>query len=131
MHERGGAGRLARLYCLARMGLGASVLAAPSGARVWLGDDVDRPVVQWLSRSLGIRDLVIGLGGYRALRRGEDAGPWLRAAAATDAMDAAAAALVVKRLPKPGGALMVGAAAAGAAVGFALAGRGGRSPAAR
>jgi hypothetical protein len=111
MNERARARRLA----LARTGIGVAFLLAPRRAmRVWLG--ADTVVLEPAARSIGARDLVIGLGALAALGRGGPAGSWLAAGAWADAADAVATAAARRGLPRLR-RLAWTVAAAGAAVG--------------
>lgn len=102
-----------------RVAIGAALLAAPAaGTRQWVGSAGETPGGGVLARSLGARDLVLGLGAVLALRSGSSAARgWLLAAAAADAADFAGTAIARRDLPSPGAtavaALAGGAAAAG------------------
>ena len=114
---------LARLSASGRVAIGAALLVAPQlGTKSWTGSDGATPGGRLLGRSLGARDLALGLGVLGALSRGDPrAVDWIRASAASDAVDAAATVLAFRHLPK-WGRFGVLALAAGAAVsGFAAA----------
>jgi len=94
---------LAPLLCWGRVGLGVVAMAAPRlPARPWVGDDADRPSVKLLSRSMGARDLAIGLGGVVALREGMPARRWIQAGAICDAMDMVGTLIHFRSLPRLG-----------------------------
>ncbi len=61
--------RAAGLLGAARAALGVAVLAAPETVTShWLGEDnASHPAVRYLARSLGVRDLVLGLLVLRTL----------------------------------------------------------------
>lgn len=128
-------GRGARPYCRAvdprttraaalvigagRIAIGATFLVAPRRiARAWAGIDGTRaPAAGMVAASVGIRDLVLGVGLVRALQRDEGVRPWLCYGAAADAVDAAGALRNLGSLPLTGRLslpLALGAAAAGA-----------------
>lgn len=79
----------ARVVAVARLGVGVSMLAAPTSMPRLLG--VDRGSaerVAWLARMGGARELALGAGTLHALRRGEGTRPWLLGSAVCDAVDA-------------------------------------------
>jgi hypothetical protein len=84
---------LARLHALGRVAVGASFVAAPRLAgRAWIGAAADSPGAQVALAAFGVRDAVIGVGAAWALGGGENAGPWMLAGVASDAVDLAATA---------------------------------------
>jgi hypothetical protein len=96
--------RCAWLLASARVALGLAVLAAPSRVTAhWLGEEnARRRIVVYLARSLGVRDLALGLATLQTL---DDAviGPRLQAAcAAVDGVDALATLLAASQLPRKG-----------------------------
>lgn len=86
---------LAYLLAAGRVAIGTALLVAPSViGRGWMGKKAKDPRVKLLLRVVGIRDLVIGLGGVAALSRpGGGARGWILAGAACDTVDAATTAL--------------------------------------
>lgn len=107
--------QLARTNGIGRAVIGAALVAAPAvAARGWVGDD-GGPAVRVIGRALGIRDLALGAGLLQALDSGAPVRPWIAAAAAADAIDAAATLLNWRDLPPVGRALIL-ALAAGSAV---------------
>jgi hypothetical protein len=70
--------------------IAAGVLAAPVVAARMLGTDTATAQrVSWLTRTMGIRDGALGVGGFAAARNGGSAAiPWLLGGAAADAVDA-------------------------------------------
>jgi hypothetical protein len=104
---------------LGRAAIGAGLLLAPTPINTaWIGPDAARPGSRVLGRSLGARDLAIGLGGAAALRRNTGARPWLVAGMLADAADLAATLGSRDVVPRSGlvgvSALAGGAALAGA-----------------
>lgn len=108
---------LARIGAAGRVAIGAALLVAPQAVtKGWVGADASRPGAKLLGRSLGARDLVLGLGVLSALGRGDpQAKDWIRASAVADTVDAAATAVALRHLPKRS-ALGVLVLATGAAV---------------
>ena len=80
---------LARVIALGRVAIGGSLVASPSIAAGWVGDDAGRPRGQMLIRALGVRDLALGAGTAWALGGRGGARPWQIASAAADLTDAA------------------------------------------
>jgi hypothetical protein len=118
----------ARLLGAGRAALGAAILLAPEAVTSrWLGDaNAAHPAVRYLSRSLGARDMALGL---LVLSTVEDPrfGPQLQAACAmADSVDVLATLATRSHLPKLGtvGTVAVagGAAVAGVYLSRALAG---------
>jgi hypothetical protein len=110
--------RGAMLLAAGRTVLGAAVLAAPEAVvSRWLGaENAALPVVGDLARSLGVRDVALGLAVLATL---EDpvVGPRIQVACAVaDAVDAVATAIARRALPRAGvvGTIAVAGAAAGA-----------------
>ena len=107
---------LARLSAAGRVAIGAALLVAPQlVTKGWTGADGATPGGRLLGRSLGARDLALGLGVLGALERGDPrATDWIRASAVSDAVDAAATLLAYRHLPKGGrfGVLVLAATAA-------------------
>jgi hypothetical protein len=103
-----------------RVALGAAILVAPERVTAgWLGEDHARePVVRYLARSLGVRDLMLGLITLRTL---DDAalGPRVQAACAVaDSVDALATIAARRTLPKQGAIGTVLVAGVAAKAGF-------------
>jgi hypothetical protein len=102
-------------------GLGL-VLAPRLSLRVIVGGHHGRVLVT-LARLVGLRDLVIGAGAIRAGRRGANVGPWLRAGAAADGLDAAVAIVAGRRVGRVRRILLAAVATSAASAQAALAGR--------
>lgn len=95
--------RLALGFAVARVAVGAAFVLAPDRVgQPWVGPPAGTPAGRLMGRSLGIRDLLLGAGLWRALDGGGDAAAWLRYGALADAVDGAAAALAFEHLPMPG-----------------------------
>ncbi len=90
-----------RLAALGRMAFGSALLVAPGlASRAWIGGDAARPAVRVLARSLGARDIVLGLGTFLALddRNSLALARWVQLGALVDAVDAAATLLAARHL---------------------------------
>ena len=100
-----------------RVALGVAVLAAPEKVTGrWLGDHAGRPVVRYLARSLGVRDVALGMLVLWTLDDRER-GPRAQAACAVvDSVDALATVAVRSDLPSSGiaGVAVMAGGAAGA-----------------
>ena len=78
----------ARLLSLGRIAAGVGLLAAPPlVAGAWTGRHARKAHARVLSRALGARDLVIGLGALAALGGRGAATPWLLAGLVADTTD--------------------------------------------
>jgi hypothetical protein len=75
---------------MGRIGAGSLLLAKPDAAYSWIGSEADGRGAQVLTRALGIRDLVIGVGITVAAGDTKAVRPWLLAGIASDAVDFAA-----------------------------------------
>lgn len=114
--------RGALLLAAGRTGLGLAVLAAPEKITGgWLGrENTTQPVVRYLARSLGARDLALGVAVLCSL---DDAvlGPRIQALCAfADGVDALATIWARKQLPRQGvlGTVAIAGASAGAGLYF-------------
>lgn len=122
--DRHQARRVAAAVAWARIGLGATALVAPTvPLRPWVGRNVAwRPQAKLLARSLGGRDLALGLGAVLALRKDAPVRGWVEAAALGDAGDVLATLAAFGSLPKLGRLAVVASAAGAAALGGLVAG---------
>jgi hypothetical protein len=109
----------ARLLAAGRVAFGVAVLAAPEQvAARWLGAQAKSPVVQDLTRSLGIRDVALGVLTLGTLDDSE-LGPRVQAACASaDTVDALATIVARAELPKAGVIGTVAVAGGAAVAGF-------------
>jgi hypothetical protein len=112
--------RGALLLAAGRAALGVAVLAAPEKVTArWLGQgNAEQPVVIDLARSLGARDLALGIATLQTL---DDPvlGPRVQAlCAVVDSVDALATLLAREHLPRKGVIGTIALAGAGAAAGF-------------
>jgi hypothetical protein len=110
----------ARALAVGRMGFGVALLLAPrSLAKRWLGEEhAARPAVQAIVRSVGVRDLVLGMIALHTLDHPEVGPRWQATCAAVDTVDLLANVAARADLPAAGfastAAVAGGAAAAGA-----------------
>lgn len=88
-----------------RLAFGAAFVLRPAGAATaWAGPAATQPGTQLLTRSMGVPDLLLGVGLLTALRRGDrrTASTWLGHAAAAGVVDAAATVVAYRHLPRTG-----------------------------
>jgi hypothetical protein len=108
--------RAAGLLAAGRAALGVAVLVAPEAVTArWLGAHASHPAVRYLARSLGVRDLALGILALRTLDDPRIAPQVHTACAAADAVDALATVAARSQLPAAG-AIGTVAIAGGAAV---------------
>jgi hypothetical protein len=94
---------LARTNGLGRAVIGATLIAAPSAvAAPWVGKDELSDGAKLFARSLGARDLALGLGVVLAMKEDAPVRGWLEGAALADVVDAAATLIAWKKLPPQG-----------------------------
>ena len=95
---------------IGRLAIGAALMAKPdseAGAG-WVGtDEAQRPVTKVLFRSVGARDVALGVGTMAALRDGARLRPWLLGATLADATDLLATVTAGKALPMKGRVALV------------------------
>jgi hypothetical protein len=109
----------ARRTAWARIVFGTAFVLAPAKiSKAWMGHDVDSVYTRMAGRSLGARDLAIGIGLLSALNRGAPVGGWLQAGALSDGVDAFSALVGVKRLSTARSLFFLGTAGASAYLGL-------------
>jgi len=115
--EREQARQLAETVAWSRVAIGAVALLAPTvPLRPWVGRDFAwQPRAKLLARSLGARDLALGLGVILALRHDAPVRGWVEGAGVADAGDCLATLLAFGKLPKASRWLVVLSAAGAAA----------------
>lgn len=112
---------LATLLGWTRVAAGTAFTLAPAKAsKLWMGQNVDSVYTRMAGRSLGARDLALGIGLLQAIRRGTPARGWLEAAVLADAIDALASANTLRRFPKFRHLLFVGTGAGAVVAGRRL-----------
>jgi hypothetical protein len=86
---------------LVRLGLGLVLLFLPKlSLRFWMGtEESDSTRLRAAARSLGARDVAIGVGQLTALDTGAPVRGWVEAAVLSDAADAANALLFMRDVP--------------------------------
>lgn len=106
-----------------RAALGVALLVVPG--RVgggWIGDDGTRPGPEVLARSVGVRDVALGVGGVATLASGSSsASGWLLAQAVCDIGDLIGTLLARGALPANGVRGTVALAGGSAAIALAAA----------
>lgn len=79
---------LVRTLALARIAFGATAFLAPRRfGKAWTGETTHDVTASIAMRSLGARDVALGLGALLALERGTKVRGWLEAGALADAAD--------------------------------------------
>ena len=116
--ENSAARTLARLIASGRVAIGAVAVVAPTlMARPWIGDVSAGTGTRLLARTMGGRDLALGIGALRALGvSDQEARPWLALGGTADAIDALATAIAFRSLPRRNRWGILALAAAGAVV---------------
>jgi hypothetical protein len=120
--EKDQARQLAEAVAWGRVAIGVTALVAPTvPLRPWVGRDFAwQPRAKLLARSLGARDLALGLGVILALRHDAPVRGWVEGSGLADAGDTLATLLAFGKLPK-GGRWLVLLSAGGAAAAARLA----------
>lgn len=87
-----------------RLAIGAALVAKPSSqvGAGWVGDDAQRGAAALLLRSVGARDVALGLGTLGAQRTGSPLKPWLLGATLADAVDLLATFAAGSAVPAKG-----------------------------
>jgi hypothetical protein len=101
---------LARLAGITRICFGTAFIVAPrASARPWVGAGADSAGAQLLTRSMGIRDLLLGVGLLQALNQADHrtAARWLSYGAAAGVIDAGATLAAYPSLPRGGRAFLL------------------------
>jgi hypothetical protein len=116
--ERDQARQIAEAVAWGRIGLGVTALLAPTvPLRPWVGRDFAwQPRAKLLARSLGARDLALGLGVILALRHDAPIRGWVEGGGVSDTCDVLATLLAFGKLPKAGRWLVVLSAGGAAAL---------------
>jgi hypothetical protein len=103
--------QVARTLAVARIAVGAALALAPSSAgRTWVGPAAGDPATKVVFRAMGIRDLALGAGAYQALATGGPVRPWVVLGGVSDAVDATATLLAIRRLPLRNALPLIGVA---------------------
>ena len=84
-----------------RIGLGVVLVLLPGPLlRIWLGRGASSPFSRLLARSVGGRDIALGMGTLFALRHQSPVRGWLEASALADASDAATTLMAARHLSR-------------------------------
>lgn len=102
--------RFARLLSYGRIALGVTAIVAPRLPAVpWVGDaEARRTSLQLFARSLGARDVALGLGPVLALRHDAPARGWVEAGGLADAGDLVGTLVAWRTLPRRTRLVMLG-----------------------
>jgi hypothetical protein len=110
-----------RAFGLSRVIFGTALTLAPTQmTKMWLGRDSKRTGTQVITRSMGVRDAVIGFGLATAAAEGGATQTWLEAGIVSDLVDLAATLTAADKLPDTARKLLVPMAATGTLSGTAL-----------
>ena len=109
--------QLAETVAWGRIAIGITALVAPTvPLRPWVGRDFAwQPRAKLLARSLGARDLALGIGVILALRHDGPVRGWVEGSGVADAGDCLSTLLAFGKLPKAGRWLVLLSAAGAAA----------------
>jgi hypothetical protein len=100
--DRTAARNLAQLIAWGRIGLGTTAMVAPTlVSRPWVGDAATEPATRLFARTMGGRDLALGIGALRALAVSDDESrPWVALGGVADLVDAMATVVAFGQLPR-------------------------------
>jgi hypothetical protein len=114
----------ARVLAIGRVGIGAALLVRPRRTGTpWVGRKAARQRgTQALLRSMGARDVVIGMIALHTLKNPQVGPRWQRTCAAIDAVDALVTLAAIGDLPLYGVVWVTALAGGSAAAGFTFAG---------
>jgi hypothetical protein len=117
--EKDQARQIVEAVAWGRVAIGVTALVAPTlPLRPWVGRDFAwQPRAKLLARSLGARDLALGIGVIMALRHDGPIRGWVEGSAVADAGDVLSTLLAFGKLPKSGRWLVLLSAAGAAALG--------------
>jgi hypothetical protein len=115
--EKGQARQLVEVIAWSRIAIGVTALVAPTlPLRPWVGRDFAwEPRAMLLARSLGARDLALGVGVILALKHDGPVRGWVEGSGLADAGDCLSTLLAFGKLPKSARWLVVLSAAGAAA----------------
>jgi hypothetical protein len=100
--EKAQARRLVETIAWSRIAIGVTALVAPTlPLRPWVGRDFAwEPRAKLLARSLGARDLALGIGVILALKHDAPVRGWVEGGAVADAGDCLSTLLAFGKIPK-------------------------------
>lgn len=115
--------QLAAALAWGRIALGVTAMVAPAlPLRPWVGREVAwRPRARLLGRSLGARDVALGLGVILALQNDAPVRGWVEGGGLADAGDVLATLIAFGSLPRFGRWMVLGSASGAVAVAAAIA----------
>ncbi len=91
--------QLVRILAAGRIVIGGALTIVPGFAgAMWIGDIARDPRVKVMIRAMGIRDLALGAGLYRALSTGAPTRDWAVLGGVSDLVDAGATVLGARRI---------------------------------
>ncbi len=93
---------VARLIAWGRISIGCTALVAPVPVtRPWVGDAAESGAAKLLARTMGGRDLALGVGTLRALGVSDAEGrPWVALGGVADTVDLLATVIAFSQLPR-------------------------------
>ncbi|MEO8323093.1 MAG: hypothetical protein ABI571_03025 [Actinomycetota bacterium] len=92
---------LARMLSAGRIAIGVALLVAPGRImRAWTGDESASPGMKHAARSMGARDVALGVGTLVALDRSRSVSRWLEAQAFSDGADCLGTLIAFKHMPR-------------------------------
>jgi hypothetical protein len=110
------------MLAASRVAFGTALTLAPGPVgRPWVGRDSALPSVRMVARTMGARDAMLGVGALLALEHDAPVRGWLEAGMASDVVDATAALMAWRHLPRVGRLMTVVAAGTAAVMGARLA----------
>jgi hypothetical protein len=115
--DKAQARQLAETVAWGRIAIGITALLAPTlPLRPWVGRDFAwQPRAKLLARSLGARDLALGIGVIMAIKHDAPVRGWVEGSGVADAGDVLSTLLAFGKLPKSGRWLVLLSAAGAAA----------------
>jgi hypothetical protein len=114
---------IAKALSWARCGAGAMLMMAPRrSVRTWTGLEADEPQTRMAARSLGARDLAIGVGTLFAISHGAPVRGWIEAGMLADACDAVGGLISLPNVPKLRDLLFTATSGASAFLGYRISG---------
>jgi hypothetical protein len=115
--DKAQARQLAETVAWGRIAIGITALVAPTlPLRPWVGRDFAwQPRAKLLARSLGARDLALGIGVIMAIKHDAPVRGWVEGSGVADAGDVLSTLLAFGKLPKSGRWLVLLSAAGAAA----------------
>lgn len=112
---------VARVISLARCGAGTVMMMAPRlAARGWTGIPDESPSTRMAMRSLGVRDVAIGMGTLFALSHDTPVRGWVEAGMLSDTVDSLNGAVTLAHVAKVRSLLWIAMSGLAALVGYRI-----------